>query len=242
MSVDTMVVFVLGYALAMLVLAIVVLRAFVRNLAARSQGQALRRRLQEWIRVSGWTRVGADPSLAQRWEGGPFGIGWSRTVSDVLVGTWAGRPALSFTYAYTTAAGDDEALYTWHVLALPLPASLPRLELQPDSAAVRVARNAAGHRDIDFESDDFNRAWRVESASPVFAHDVIHPRLMQLLMRPDVLGSRLMITGTDIVSWAVGPTDPDRIAGRLALLSDVIDSVPRYVWQDHGYDPGGAPG
>ena len=195
------------------------------------------KRIKAWATASGWTYVGRDRSLVDRWQGEPFGKGDARAASDVLVGRWAGRPAVSFTYSYRTGSGEDETTSTYHVIALPLPAYLPTLELTPEGFGTRLAA-AFGRRDIQFESEEFNRAWRVESRDLKFAHDVVHPRLMERLMRGDARGISLRIGGTDILTWTEGGTDLERIAGRLGLMTTVIESVPRYVWQDHGYDPG----
>ncbi len=195
------------------------------------------KKIKAWAAASGWTYVGTDASLVNRWRGEPFGAGRARRTSEVMVGRWGDRPAISFTYSYKTGSGKNESTYTFHVLALPLPAHLPTLELTPDGFGARLAK-AFGGQDIQFESEDFNRAWRVECENLKFAHDVVHPRLMDRLMRPDARGACLRLSGTDILSWSVGSTNTERIAGRLALMASVVDTVPRFVWQDHGYDPG----
>ncbi|GEN80377.1 hypothetical protein [Actinotalea fermentans] len=193
--------------------------------------------VKAWAAASGWTYVGTDPSLVGRWDGEPFNQGHSRRTSEVMVGRWAGRPAVSFTYTYRTGSGKDESTYSFHVLALPLPAYLSTLELTPEDLGSRLAK-AFGGQDIQFESEEFNRAWRVRSPNPKFAHDVVHPRLMERLMRADARGVCLRLGGTDILTWSAGQTVPERIAGRLGLMTAVVESVPRFVWQDHGYDPG----
>lgn len=198
------------------------------------------KRIKAWAAASGWTYVGTDPTLVDRWQGEPFGTGHSRHASEVMVGRWGGRPAISFVYSYRTGSGKNETTYTFHVLALPLPAFLPTLELTPENLGTRLAR-AFGGQDIQFESDDFNRAWRVECRDLKFAHDVVHPRLMERLLRPDARGAQLRIGGTDILTWSSGSTVTERIAPRLSLMAAVIEAVPRYVWQDHGYDPGPVP-
>ena len=193
--------------------------------------------LQTWCRASGWRFVGADPSLVGRWQGEPFNAGHSRRASEVMLGRIGERPAVSFTYRYTTGSGKNQTTYTFHVLALPLPAYLPRLQLTPDGLGAKLAK-VVGGQDIQFESEDFNKAWRVESRDLKFAHDVVHPRLMERLLRPDARGTSMRIEGTDILSWTTGATRTETIAKRLTLMTAVIDAVPGYVWRDHGYDPG----
>ena len=195
--------------------------------------------LRAWAAATGWSYVGSPPSLVGRWAGTPFGAGHTRRASEVMVGRLGARQALSFTYSYRTGSGKNQSTYTFHVLAMPIPAYLPILEITPDGLGAKLAKTFGG-QDIQFESEDFNRAWRVECADLKFAHDVVHPRLMERLLRGDARGTSLRIEGTDVLTWASGSTRVEAIASRLALMAAVVDAVPRYVWQDHGYDPGPA--
>ena len=193
------------------------------------------RRLTAWAALNGWEYRSSAPRLTECWQGRPFGVGTSRRATEVLSGTWQGRPATSFQYRYTEKSGENRETHTFHVLTLTLPAFLPTLELTPEGLGTRLAR-AIGGQDLQFESEDFNRAWRVTSRMPRFASDIVHPRLMERLLRP---GSRtnLRIEGTEILTWSAGTTDLDLIAPRLGLLDAVVRSIPRFVWLEHGYDP-----
>jgi hypothetical protein len=190
-----------------------------------------------WAAAAGWTLVGTDRSLVDRWRGAPFRIGHAKSVSELLTGRFGGRDARSFAYRYTTGSGKNQSTSTFHVLTLALPAYLPTLELTHDGLGARIAK-VVGGQDISFESTAFNDAWRVEAAIPKFAHDVIHPRLMERLLRPDALGMSIRIEGTDILCWTHGTPRLESIAARLQVLVAIVDAVPRFVWLDHGYDPG----
>jgi len=198
---------------------------------------ALRRRrlLTAWAARNGWQLTDSAPELTERWHTAPFGIGSARRATEVLTGIWQGRAATSFRYRYTSSDGDRRTVHTFHVLVLALPAYLPTLELTPEGLGARLAK-AVGGQDLEFESADFNDAWRVTSRMPRFASDVVHPRLMERLLRP---GSRanLRIEGTDILTWSAGVPDLDVVAARLGLLDAVVRSIPRFVWLQHGYDP-----
>jgi len=196
-------------------------------------------RLLAWAASVGWTYVGTDPSLADRWHSQPFGVGHGRRVSELMTGRFEGRSVMSFGYRYSTSSGKSESTYTFHVVSMALPAYLPNLELTPEGLGARIARTFGG-QDIQFESEDFNRAWRVRAGDIKFAHDVLHPRLMERLLRGDV-GFSVRIEGTDILSWTAGSPRLDDIAGRMRVMHAVIDAIPRYVWLDHGYDPGTSP-
>ncbi len=197
--------------------------------------------IRAWAAGAGWTYVGSDPSLVSRWRGQPFNVGHSRRVSEVVTGRFAGRQAISFAYRYTTGSGKSSSTHTFHVVATLLPAYLPTLELTAEGVGAKLAK-AFGGQDIQFESEDFNRAWRVVARDMKFAHDVVHPRLMERLLRADARGMSIRIEGSDILCWTSGTQRLEAIAGRLQVLGAVVDAVPRYVWQDHGHDPGPAPG
>lgn len=198
-------------------------------------GRRRRARLVAWAAVNGWQYRAVAPELTGCWHGAPFGIGSSRRASDVLTGTWEGRAATSFRYQYSTTNGKQRTTYTFAVVVLGLPAFLPTLELTPEGLGARIAK-AIGGQDLEFESADFNRAWRVTSRMPRFAYDVVHPRLMERLLRPGARAN-LRIEGTDILTWGSGSPDLDELAARLGLLDAVVESIPRFVWLDHGYDP-----
>lgn len=195
--------------------------------------------LLAWAHGVGWRLVGSDPSLAHRWRGQPFGTGHARRVTELLAGTFSGRPAISFRYTYETGSGKNRSTITHHVLALALPAYLPTVELTPDGLGAKLAK-AFGGQDIQFESEDFNRTWRVTARDDRFAHSFVHPRLIERLLQPDARGLSLRVEGTDLLCWSVGAPQLDTVGPRLQVMSAVVDHVPRFVWLDHGHDPSAA--
>jgi len=191
---------------------------------------------KRWAEMIGWTWVGADNSLAHRWNGQPFGTGDGRRASEVMTGSFGPYRGTSFAYRYTSGSGKERTTHVFGVTTLSLPTFLPTLELTPENLGTRIVR-AFGGQDIQFESEDFNRRWRVAARDPKFAHDVLHPRVLERLVRGDTAGMSVRIEGTDILCWTVGTPDLDLLGTRLGVLRSIIDAVPRYVWLDHGYDP-----
>lgn len=187
-----------------------------------------------WAMRVGWRFVGADQSLLERWRGRPF-TGHGQRVSELVVGTFAGRSAMSF-----VLSGGGEATRRFHVVAVELRAFLPTLELTPDGPGATLAK-AAGGADIQFESEDFNRAWRVRADDRKLAHDLVNPQVMERLLRDDARGLSVRIEGSDILCWTPGEHDLDAIWARLQLMSDVVDAIPRFVWLACGHDPGFGP-
>lgn len=164
----------------------------------------------------------------------------------MLTGTLRGQQGThqvtSFTYSYTKDSGTgpdgsrNSTTYHHHVLALRLPAPLPTLELTHEGVGAKMAK-AFGGQDIQFESEDFNRVWRVESDQLKFAHDVVRPLLMERLLRADAREVSFRLEGDTLLVWVAGRSDLNRIGPCGFMMVAFVESIPRFVWQDHGYDP-----
>ena len=191
-------------------------------------------RLAQWAAARGWSYQRQDQSLVSTWSGEPFGEGHSRRATEVLRGAVDGHGVVSFTYRWTVGSGKEKTTHTRQVVALGLPTALPTLELTPEWLGTRVLR-AFGGQDIQFESEDFNRAWRVRARNLKFAHDVVNPRLMARLLLPDAQGTSLRIEGATVLTWMPGRTDVERVDAALTLLQVVSAAVPQYVWEDRGH-------
>ena len=193
-------------------------------------------RFRAWALSNRWTYAGSDPSLVHLSDAQPFGQGRDKRATEVLRGAFDGHQAVSFTYSWTTGDEKDTTNHTAHVVALALPAYLPTVEVTRDGFGAKLDKLFGG-QDIQFESEAFNRAYRVAATDQRTGHAILHPRLMERLLQGDALGTAWRIDGTWILSWESGTTDLDRLAPRLGVLCAVVRSIPRHVWQDHGYDP-----
>src|SRR5690606_11195053 len=117
------------------------------------------------------------PQLVGRWRGQPFNLGHSRRVEHLLSGDFQGRPAAVFEYRYTTGHGKNRSTTRLTVVMLALPTFLPDLEITNEGVGARIAKMFGG-QDIQFESEEFNRRWRVQASVRKTAHDIVHPRFM----------------------------------------------------------------
>ncbi len=183
----------------------------------------------------GWTYTPRDDTWVDRFDGRPFGCGGSRRATHVLRGSVAGRDAVAFHYRYLTRShnGQQQTTQThrFTVVALALPAAVPWLELTGENVLTRLG-SALGLADVELESEDFNRRYRVTADDRRFAYDVLQPRTMeQLLASPTV---NLRLCGADALLWDSGFADPEELPGLLAVLAQVVDGIPSYVWSDRG--------
>ena len=202
-----------------------------RNYQANQKRKQL---LLTWATNSGYNYVVEDDSLCGRWDGNPFGEGDHRRAENVVTGT-AKAPFSAFDYSFQTHSsngrgGSTTTTHRYSVTALQLPGFLPVLQVTPESMLTRVG-HAFGLDDIDLESEDFNRKFRVHASDRKFASDCLTPRTMQaLLARPE---ASWRISGNDILTWAQGRMEPASVLEDLATLQLVVDGIPSFVWKDH---------
>lgn len=206
------------------------------------QDQKRRQALATFALNRGWTYAPSDDSWVERWTGPPFGQGDHRHARNVMTGTLSGEPLVAFDYSFQTHSTDGKGNTTttthrYAVCALHLPAYLPRLQVTPENLFTRFG-NALGLDDIELESEDFNRRFRVHANDPKFASDVLSPRTMQTLLSRPAFSWR--IDGADIVSWQNGRLTPTDLLMAASTMSSVMAGIPSFVWRDHGYEPGAA--
>lgn len=202
--------------------------------------QKRRSLLVEWAAANQWTFAARDDSWCGRWQGDPFGNGSNRRARNVLTGQWKGHPFASFDYSYEThtsngQGGQQTETHYYAVSCVTLPTYLPRLQVTPENLLSRLG-NALGLSDIELESEDFNRAFRVHANDPKFASDVLTARTMQMLLTRPRFSWR--IEGSDILCWNQGEQHPAEVTARVATMLDVVAGIPSFVWHDNGYDAG----
>lgn len=199
-----------------------------------------RERIMTFCVARGWRYVDEDPSLADRWQGAPFGRGDSRRARNVVSGTENSRSFIAFDYSYQTHSTDSQGRRTttthrYAVYAIALPAFLPMLEVAPEGVFSRLAGAVGLTTDVDLESEDFNRAFKVRANDRKFATDVLSPRTMEYLLTAPAAAWR--IQGSDMLRWVDGRMDPADVVVATSVLDRVADGIPAFVWKDHGYDP-----
>lgn len=184
----------------------------------------------------GWEFSAQDRfGLAERWPGTPFGEGYARRAEHVVTGTHDGLPLVAFDYSYKEDSTDSEGrssttTYHYAVVALAMPCWLPELHLAPEGLFSRLG-NLLGFEDIELESEEFNRRYRVRCPDPKFACDVLSPRTMEFLLANDTVPFRLV--GSDAVAYELGVLEPYRILRSAHVLTGVVRGIPSFVWNDH---------
>ncbi len=188
-----------------------------------------RQRLAAYAAAKGWRYEREQPLLIDRFSGPPFGIGESRRAYNAVYGTHGGRALVSFDYEYETRTVDQKQTQThvFTVLALDMGVLMPPLRVDPEGFLDRVVGGIFGG-DIDLESEEFNSAFSVSCPDRRFASDVLHPRMMEHLLRYPQLGWRF--EQDSILVVAAGSRDPAQLEATLEVMDGITALVPEFVW------------
>jgi hypothetical protein len=156
--------------------------------------------------------------------------GDNRYIQHRFQGTYANRPFEIFEYHYqvTTGSGKNRRTTHYHfrVAHATLPVAFPELVIGPEGFFDKIAA-AFGYDDIDFESSEFSRLFHVKSPDRKFAYDIIHPLMMEWLLRKP--GVSLEIEGTSLAVFESGPMEIEKIHPLLAHLGGIQERLPSYL-------------
>ena len=183
----------------------------------------------------GWRYAEKDRGLVGRYEGRPFNIGHSRSTKHVLRGAHRGREVVVFEYIYkeTTGSGDDRKteIYRNTVAAVSTPAPRPTLELSKEGLG-RKLLGLVGVRDLQLESEEFNKAFHIQTENDKFAYDILHPRMMEWMLadhRARTIPFRF--ERADLLVWRPGEIELSRVDEMAGYVCDILDRTPSFVWK-----------
>jgi hypothetical protein len=113
-------------------------------------------------------------------------------------------------------------------------AAFSPLSIARENVLTRLA-DSVGLDDVQFELEDFNRAFNVKSGDPRFANAFVDQRMMRWLMTSP-RGMAFETSGPWLLVWChrVAPAD---IPGVLETLKGFREQIPRVVFDLFG--PGG---
>ena len=191
--------------------------------------------LTSWAQANGWIYAERADELADRFVGVPFGQGFGRTVRHQLSTTIGGRPVVAFEYSYKERRGSGKdrrtVTYTFELVATTTPAARPTLQVTHEHFGTRIL-DAVGLDDLQLESEEFNREFRISTDDEKFAYDVLHPRTMEwMLADPRARELAFRFERSDILTWESGRLNPQRAAWAASYLLDLVDRVPEFVWK-----------
>lgn len=166
--------------------------------------------------------------------GYPFALfqrGDGRGIENVVHGAWQETNVIAFDYWYYEETSDGKSssrtYYRFDCAIVPIDADCTRLEIGQENVLSRLA-GALSFRDLQFESEAFNDAFKVSCDDPKFANDLIDGRMMQWLLEHaagygfELVGNRVLVVGPKI--------DPSALIGLLGVSRGFVQHVPRVVY------------
>jgi hypothetical protein len=198
----------------------------------RVHGRHQRAMTQFARNIEGWSYAHAAPQYRRRFGAFPFGVGRELREVDVVSGPYRGFSCASFTHQYQEGKEDQVNFpRTWQIDLVELAYPLATVDILPDDELAKFEKLLGG-QDIDFESAAFNARWRVKAGNAKYAHDIVHPRMMERLLGSDAEGMAIRIEGSAVYAWAADRRGPEDLARRLSVLTAVARLIPEFVYRE----------
>ncbi|APU17915.1 MULTISPECIES: hypothetical protein [Actinoalloteichus] len=203
-------------------------------------GRYLQRRkraeFQAWADAHGWSYRPRDDRWAGHFRAPLFHRGHRRGAHHVVEGSHRGRRLVVFEYFYVERQGSGKnrrnVTYRFAVASVFTPAPRPTLEVSREHVGHRLL-GVFGVKDLQLESEEFNRAFRIQTEDDRFAYDILHPRTMEWMLGDERFKALpFRIDNGDLMSWRQGRLRPADIAPLATFVVDILERVPDYVWQN----------
>ena len=153
--------------------------------------------------------------------------GSNRYAYNILSGNYQGHDVMMFDYHYQVNSGKNTHHYNFSFFILGLPATFPELVIDKEGFFSKVAQ-ALGYDDIDFESHEFSRKFRVRSPNKKFAYDVCNGQMIEYLLSNSDLG--IEIEGEVMAISFNSRLSPEYIEPNLNRLIRVRSLMPEYLF------------
>lgn len=182
--------------------------------------------LAAWAEQNGWAPIPAVRWLMDRWE--MVLMPRSTPLGELAVYGCADPRGTAVTFTHVA----NGAL---HAVMVRRPVTGPMLSLHPEFGVNRIAHRL-GVRELEIESDAFNKRWAVYCQDERYGHAVLSPRFLERLMQPDTDGLGVLIEGEDLVVYAQGPARPLRVPEMTTVAFELQALLPTFT-----FDPAPAP-
>jgi hypothetical protein len=165
--------------------------------------------------------------------GEPFSLlqkGDGRRVENVMWGFWHQLEVRAFDYWYYEESSDSEghrskSYYRFDCVLTSVDALCPQLQISEENVFTRLA-DALTFRDIEFESEEFNRRFTVKGQDERFATALCDARMMDWLLRHGE-GYAFEVVGDRLLCWTkrVRPAEIVHLLGTAKTFREQIPAV-----------------
>jgi hypothetical protein len=155
-----------------------------------------------------------------------FTRGDGRAIENVVWGAWQETDVIAFDFMYYEQDGKYRTDYQFDCAIVPIGADSPRLLIEHENMMTSLA-GALSFRDLQFESEAFNKEYRVQCEVARFANAVLDARMMQWLLDNgsgytfETVGDRLLVAGPRV--------EPAFLTELLVVSRGFAQHVPKVV-------------
>lgn len=188
--------------------------------------------LDRWALRRGLARTD-DPSTTLAVAAAPFDLAGRHTAVHTWTGRHQGQAVVVLHYLVDTGTSDHPERRMFTAVAATGHGDLPLTEATPQRGAGALAARVG--RDLDVESAEFNRAWRVAASDERATHALLTPLLIDRMLEESAQAVRTVWSGGVIVTVEPGAVlDTDVLARRITFVADLAALVPGFARTDGG--------
>lgn len=158
--------------------------------------------------------------------------GDNRYAYNIMAGNLEGLESKLFDYHYETHSTDSKGNRTtqhhrFSAVIIGSPFRLQPLVIRPEHVFHKISA-AFGWDDIDFESAEFSRRYYVKSPDKRWAYDVIHGRIMEMLL--EVKGYYFECDSRSMICYGSSKRfDVAEFEGAFRLAAEILRQVPDHA-------------
>jgi hypothetical protein len=216
------------YVLGILVLALVVFGVWY----SYHRKQQRRLALAAFAGQNGLVYSRDDPFGLIGYPFGLFSRGDGRGCENVVYGEWKGMPMQEADFWYYEQTTDShgrtsKSYHRFSVVVANLGVDVPEVAIEKENLLTRIADHVGLH-DVEFESEQFNRAFQVKTADREFCFKLVDARMMHWLVSTggefgfEIVGPWLLVH-----CGRLGPTELTPLIGTAKAFGDHIPQLVR---------------
>ncbi len=184
------------------------------------------RRAAESLSLRYTSRV---PRAESGWLRRPFSALRSVQASPGATGTVDGRECgMAYLEGDAGVGRLSARTFTSRIVWIDTGRQLPAADFVREDFAQRMA-SLVGGSDVDVESYEFNRAWRVRADDERAVHGMLQPVMIALLVDVADAGLAIHTDGTKVVVWDDGRAGEVDMARRLDVATRFAKAIPGFV-------------
>jgi len=155
--------------------------------------------------------------------------GHSRWLYHRVKGEHSGRKTEAFTFHYAVGHGKHRSNHYFGVVLCQLARDFPEIKIHPENFFHKMG-GLVGIKDLDLDSVEFSKTFRIHSEDKKFAYDFCNTGMMEYLLAHR--DTALELEGHTLAVFLRGHLKPEKMDEALARLDGLRQMMPGYLFKD----------